>query len=75
MCVSVCSLKGEVLCSQKDFRMNLYIPGNGDMILLRSRSEDESHPVKSLHVHHDAADQQLEEEEEEEGESNQHQSP
>ncbi|XP_062238287.1 condensin-2 complex subunit H2 [Platichthys flesus] len=57
------SLKGEVLCSQKDFRMNLYIPGNRDMILLRSRSEEDSLPVQSLHVPHDADEQQLEEEE------------
>ncbi|XP_034434768.1 condensin-2 complex subunit H2 isoform X2 [Hippoglossus hippoglossus] len=60
------SLKGEVLCSQKDFRMNLYIPGSRDMILLRSSSEDDSHPVKSLHVHHEADDRQLEEKEKEE---------
>ncbi|XP_060930830.1 condensin-2 complex subunit H2 [Limanda limanda] len=59
------SLKGEVLCSQKDFRMNLYIPGNRDMILLRSRSDEDSLPVKSLHVPHDADDQQLEQEKQE----------
>lgn len=29
------SLKGETLCSVKDFRINIYIPGDEDMILLR----------------------------------------
>ncbi|XP_038564573.1 condensin-2 complex subunit H2-like isoform X1 [Micropterus salmoides] len=28
------SLKGEVLCSQKDFRINIFIPGDEDLILL-----------------------------------------
>ncbi|XP_040886318.1 condensin-2 complex subunit H2 [Toxotes jaculatrix] len=32
------SLKGEVLCSQKDFRMNLFIPGGEDLIVLTLRS-------------------------------------
>lgn len=35
LCVSV---KGEILCSQKDFRINLFVPGEGDMILLTFRS-------------------------------------
>lgn len=30
------SLKGEIVCSQKDFRINLFIPGDNDMIVLRS---------------------------------------
>ncbi|KAM7367443.1 hypothetical protein PAMP_015344 [Pampus punctatissimus] len=28
------SLKGDILCSQKDFRINLFIPGDEDLILL-----------------------------------------
>lgn len=32
------SVKGEILCSQKDFRINLFVPGEGDMILLTFRS-------------------------------------
>ncbi|KAK5617416.1 hypothetical protein CRENBAI_006471 [Crenichthys baileyi] len=32
------SVKGEVLCSQKDFRINLFIPGQEDLILLMSKS-------------------------------------
>lgn len=35
LCVSV---KGEILCSQKDFRINLFVPSEGDMILLTFRS-------------------------------------
>ncbi|AWO98382.1 putative condensin-2 complex subunit H2 isoform 2 [Scophthalmus maximus] len=46
------SLKGEVLCSQKDFRMNLFIPGDEDMILLSVRSwsslDNNPHPAESL---------------------------
>ncbi|MED6287569.1 hypothetical protein CHARACLAT_017711, partial [Characodon lateralis] len=32
------SVKGEVVCSQKDFRINLFIPGQEDLILLISKS-------------------------------------
>ncbi|XP_061570885.1 condensin-2 complex subunit H2 [Cololabis saira] len=32
------TLKGELVCSQKDFRINLYAPGEGDLILLTRRS-------------------------------------
>ncbi|XP_047245859.1 condensin-2 complex subunit H2 isoform X2 [Girardinichthys multiradiatus] len=32
------SVKGEVVCSQKDFRINLFIPGQEDLILLMSKS-------------------------------------
>ncbi|XP_028250173.1 condensin-2 complex subunit H2 [Parambassis ranga] len=32
------SVKGEVVCSQKDFRMNLFIPGEDGLILLTLRS-------------------------------------
>ncbi|XP_030576512.1 condensin-2 complex subunit H2 [Archocentrus centrarchus] len=32
------SVKGEILCSQKDFKINLFLPGEGDMILLTLRS-------------------------------------
>ncbi|XP_023281189.1 condensin-2 complex subunit H2-like [Seriola lalandi dorsalis] len=32
------SLKGEVLCSQKDFRINMFLPGDEDLILLTLRS-------------------------------------
>ncbi|XP_055367414.1 condensin-2 complex subunit H2 isoform X1 [Betta splendens] len=32
------SAKGEILCSQKDFRINLFIPGEEDLILLSFRS-------------------------------------
>ncbi|KAM9845902.1 condensin-2 complex subunit H2 isoform 2-T2 [Aulostomus maculatus] len=47
------SVKGEVLCSQKDFRINLFFPGPEDLILLTRRSttsnlplmDDEQQPV------------------------------
>uniref|UniRef100_A0A3Q1EX93 Condensin-2 complex subunit H2 n=1 Tax=Acanthochromis polyacanthus TaxID=80966 RepID=A0A3Q1EX93_9TELE len=32
------SVKGDIVCSQKDFKINLFIPGDEDMILLRRRS-------------------------------------
>ncbi|XP_029351113.1 condensin-2 complex subunit H2 [Echeneis naucrates] len=35
------SLKGEVLCSQKDFRINLFFPGHEDLILLTLGSGSE----------------------------------
>ncbi|XP_039979382.1 condensin-2 complex subunit H2-like [Xiphias gladius] len=49
------SLKGEVLCSQKDFRMNLFIPRDEDLIRLTHRSgtrfllDNDQHPADSLH--------------------------
>ncbi|XP_026217307.1 condensin-2 complex subunit H2 [Anabas testudineus] len=49
------SLKGEILCSQKDFRINLFIPGDEDLILLTVRSaasrlDNDQHPADSLHL-------------------------
>ncbi|XP_054862578.1 condensin-2 complex subunit H2 [Amphiprion ocellaris] len=32
------SVKGDIVCSVKDFKINLFIPGDEDMILLRHRS-------------------------------------
>ncbi|KAK2882790.1 condensin-2 complex subunit H2 [Channa argus] len=50
------SVKGEILCSQKDFRINLFIPGEEDVILLTLRSaasrflmDSDQHPADSLH--------------------------
>ncbi|XP_044042710.1 condensin-2 complex subunit H2 isoform X2 [Siniperca chuatsi] len=50
------SLKGEFLCSQKDFRINIFIPGDEDLILLTLGSaasrfllNDDQHPADSLH--------------------------
>ncbi|XP_070785010.1 condensin-2 complex subunit H2 [Enoplosus armatus] len=49
------SLKGEIVCSQKDFRINIFIPGDEDLILLTLGSaasrfllEDDQHPADSL---------------------------
>jgi len=49
------SLRGlEVLCSQKDFRINLFIPGAEDLILLTLGSgsrfllDPDQHPADSL---------------------------
>ncbi|XP_042367585.1 condensin-2 complex subunit H2 [Plectropomus leopardus] len=54
------SVKGDVLCSQKDFRMNLFIPGDEDMILLtfgsaasRFLCDEDGHPADSLQQHPD----------------------
>lgn len=33
------SVKGEILCCQKDFKINLFLPSEGDMILLMLTSE------------------------------------
>ncbi|RVE56836.1 hypothetical protein OJAV_G00225100 [Oryzias javanicus] len=38
------SVKGEVLCSQKDFRINLFFPGQGGVVLLTLRSGVEPGP-------------------------------
>ncbi|XP_008297079.1 condensin-2 complex subunit H2 [Stegastes partitus] len=35
------SVSGDVVCSQKDFKINLFIPGDEDLILLRRRSAAE----------------------------------
>ncbi|XP_004084079.1 condensin-2 complex subunit H2 [Oryzias latipes] len=45
------SVKGEVLCSQRDFRINLFFPGEGGVVLLRLRSalELDLHPANFLH--------------------------
>lgn len=45
------SLKGEIVCSQKDFRINLFVPGDNDMIILRSHRAtplDEDQPCPFL---------------------------
>ncbi|XP_074481016.1 condensin-2 complex subunit H2 isoform X3 [Sebastes fasciatus] len=50
------SVSSDVLCSQKDFRINLYVPGDQDLILLTLGSaaarfllDGGPHPVDSLH--------------------------
>uniref|UniRef100_A0A3B3CLP2 Condensin-2 complex subunit H2 n=2 Tax=Oryzias melastigma TaxID=30732 RepID=A0A3B3CLP2_ORYME len=45
------SVKGEVLCSQKDFRINLFFPGQGGVVLLTLRSwlEHGQSPAPFLH--------------------------
>ncbi|XP_076578677.1 condensin-2 complex subunit H2 [Chaetodon auriga] len=47
------SLKGEVLCSLKDFRINIFCPGDDDLIVLslgsaESRLQMDRHPAESL---------------------------
>ncbi|XP_015243220.1 PREDICTED: condensin-2 complex subunit H2 [Cyprinodon variegatus] len=44
------SVKGEVVCSQKDFRMNLFIPGSKDLILLIPRSTASSSFLLDQHL-------------------------
>ncbi|KAK2859253.1 hypothetical protein Q5P01_003873 [Channa striata] len=53
------SVKGEILCSQKDFRINLFIPAKGDMILLTSagsrfQMESDQHSADFVQQHSDA---------------------
>ncbi|KAF1372060.1 hypothetical protein PFLUV_G00260410 [Perca fluviatilis] len=48
------SVTGDVPCSQKDFRINLFIPGDEDLILLvsgsaASRLDHDLHPADSLY--------------------------
>ncbi|XP_078129647.1 condensin-2 complex subunit H2 isoform X1 [Sander vitreus] len=48
------SVTGDVPCSQKDFRINLFIPGDEDLILLvsgsaASRLDHDPHPADSLY--------------------------
>ncbi|XP_069580259.1 condensin-2 complex subunit H2-like, partial [Brachyistius frenatus] len=45
------SVKGEVLCSQKDFRINQFLPGDEDLILLTLRSAA-AHFLLAHHHHH-----------------------
>lgn len=52
VCVSV-SLKGETLCSVKDFRINVFVPGAEDMIILSLGSAEsrlllDKRPAESL---------------------------
>ncbi|KAI3366590.1 hypothetical protein L3Q82_009205 [Scortum barcoo] len=58
------SLKGEILCSQKDFRINIFVPGDNDLILLTLGAavskfvlDEDRHPAGSLDqlLHQDAA--------------------
>jgi len=55
-------MKGEVVCSQKDFRINLFIPGEDDLILLTPWSAAASsflldqHPV--VEVQHPVVEDQ-----------------
>ncbi|XP_018530421.1 condensin-2 complex subunit H2 [Lates calcarifer] len=43
------SVKGEILCSQKDFRINLFLPGEEDLILLTFRSGSRFLPDSDQH--------------------------
>ncbi|XP_041833871.1 condensin-2 complex subunit H2 [Melanotaenia boesemani] len=44
------SVKGEVVCSQKDFRINLFFPGEEDLILLTLRSTAASRFLLDQHL-------------------------
>ncbi|XP_026183131.1 condensin-2 complex subunit H2 [Mastacembelus armatus] len=55
------SVKGEVLCSQKDFRINLFFPGEDDLLLVTHRSAASTlvtdrgpDPAEPLQQHQDA---------------------
>ncbi|XP_017295988.1 condensin-2 complex subunit H2 isoform X2 [Kryptolebias marmoratus] len=50
------SVKGEVVCSQKDFRTNLFIPGEENLILLTLRPTEASRFLLDQHPAVDAAE-------------------
>ena len=63
MCLCV-SVKGEVLCSLKDFRINIFVPGDEDLILLTlgsaaSRLLLHERPADSLQQQGDERNQTL----------------
>lgn len=51
------SLKGEILCSQKDFRINIFVPGDDDLILLTLGAAASKFLLDGDHYPADSVDQ------------------